>query len=288
MIPRQVLERNDSRRQIKNIFSLSLIMLAAMAVVVPLGLIFAFVLTKGLPAFGWEFFTSLPKPVGEEGGGMANGIIGSALLVGIGSLVAVPWGIALGVFLSEYGEGPMASVLRFSTDLLASIPSILIGLFVYAFLVLPFGGFSAFSGAIALAIIMVPVVARSTEEMLKRVPIHLREAGLALGLPRWRVIFHIVLSSARKGVLTGAILAIARAAGETAPLLFTAFGNSFWSTQLDAPIASMPVQIYTYALSPYEEWHRQAWTGALVLLTLVFVLNVVTRVIVAKGGSEES
>ena len=254
----------------------------------PLLSVFIYVIQRGVSSVNWNFFTQLPTPVGETGGGMGNALLGTAWLVGLASLVGVPWGIAAGVYLSEYGRGKLATTLRFVTDLMTSIPSIIIGLFAYALIVLPMKRFSVLAGAASLAVIMIPVVTRTTEELLKLVPVHIREAGLALGLPRWKVTLRIVLRGSMGGIATGVMLAVARVAGETAPLLFTAFSNRFWNRGLDQPTASLPVQIYTYAISPYEDWHRQAWAGALVLVLFVFVLNLTTRLVLRRqtGGRD--
>jgi phosphate transport system permease protein len=209
---------------------------------------------------------------------MANACVGTLLLVGLASLIGIPWGIATAIYLSEYGHGKFGAFVRFCVDLLASIPSIIIGLFAYAVIVVPTKHFSAYAGGVALGILMIPTVARSSEELLRLVPQHIREAGLALGLPRWKVTLRIVLRGSLGGIATGVILAVARVAGETAPLLFTALNNRFWSVSMDQPIASLPVQIYTYAISPYDDWHRQAWAGAFVLVFLVFSVNLVTRI----------
>jgi phosphate transport system permease protein len=213
---------------------------------------------------------------------MANAIVGTGILVALASLIGIPVGIGAGVYLAEYGRGKLATLLRFAIDLLASVPSIIVGLFAYAMLVVPLKRFSALAGACALAVIMIPIVARTTEELLRLVPQHIREAGLGLGIPRWKVILRIVLRGSLGGIATGVMLAIARAAGETAPLLFTALNNQFWSHRLDEPIASLPMQIYTYAISPYDEWHRQAWGGALLLMIFVLGLNLGTRAILRR------
>lgn len=254
------------------------LLLCAVVALVPLFSVLVYVLTRGVPGLDLSFFTQLPKPVGEPGGGMANALLGTVTLVCIASLIGIPWGIAAGVFLSEYGRSRLAKWVRFSTDILASVPSIVIGLFVYAILVVPMGGFSALAGGVALGVLMIPTVARSTEEMLRLVPTHIREAGLGLGLPRWKVTIRIVLRGCVSAITTGVMLAIARVAGETAPLLFTALNNRFWPEGLVSPIASLPVQIYSYAISPFEEWHTQAWAGALVLVLLVFLINIGSRV----------
>jgi phosphate transport system permease protein len=240
------------------------------------------VLYQGLPSLNYSFFTELPKPVGEVGGGMANALLGTLTLLVISSCIGVPWGIAVGTYLSEYGRGKRAAVVRFSADMLSSIPSIIIGLFVYAIVVIYMKRFSAVAGGLALGILMVPTIARTTEEILKLVPQHLREAGLALGLPRWKVILRIILRGSRSSIITGVMLSAARVSGETAPLLFTAFNNRFWQSGLDQPISSLPVQIYTYALSPYDDWHKKAWAAALVLVLLVFSVNLFTRIVLGK------
>jgi phosphate transport system permease protein len=264
---------------------------AAALALVPLLSVFQYVLAQGLPAINWSFVTELPKPVGEEGGGMANAFVGTLILIGIASAIGIPWGIGTALYLSEYGsKSRVAHAVRFCVDILASIPSIVIGLFAYTVVVLPMKRFSAYAGGLALGILMVPTVARSAEELLKLVPTHIREAGLALGLPRWKVTLRIVLRGALSGIATGVILAVARVAGETAPLLFTALNNRFWAHSLDQPIASLPVQIYTYAISPYDDWHRQAWAGALVLVALVFFVNLITRFLLqplARSGSRD-
>ena len=273
-----------ARKGVNALAQAALLTFTALAVL-PLFSVFGYVVSKGFPSLNWAFFTQLPKPVGEIGGGMANAIAGTCTLVLLASVIGVPWGISIGLYLSEYGfKSRLANTVRFCTDMLASIPSIIIGLFVYALIVAPMKRFSALAGGLALGILMIPTVARTTEELLKLVPIHIREAGLALGLPRWKVILWIVLKGSRGPITTGVMLAVARVAGETAPLLLTAFGNRFWQHGLDQPIASLPVQIYTFAISPYEDWHRQAWAGALVLVLLVFVMNVLTRLMFARSA----
>lgn len=274
----------DVRRKWHNRLMVTLLSIASVVAIVPLLSVFGYVIQQGWPALSVGFFTQVPAPVGESGGGILNAMLGSLILVGVASLIGVPWGIGIGIFLSEFGQGKLAQTLRVVMDLLASIPSIVIGLFAYAMLVAPFGRFSALSGALALAILMIPTVARTTEELLKLMPTHIREAGLALGIPRWRVILQVVVRGSLGGISTGVILAIARAAGETAPLLFTALNNRFLSANLTQPIASLPVQIYTYAVSPYEEWHAKAWAASLVLVMFVFVLNLATRLALARSG----
>lgn len=281
----QTLSLRDRRRKLVNIFMQVLLFLAAVLAIFPLLNVFLYVFKQGAPSLNASFFTHLPAAVGEAGGGMANALLGSLTLIFLASAVGVPIGIATGVYLSEYNYGKLPRFLRFTTDLMTSVPSIIVGMFVYAVVVIPMHGFSAYAGGIALAIIMAPFVARTTEEMLKLVPDHIREAGLALGISRWKVIVRIVLKGSLGGVLTGVMLAVARVSGETAPLLFTAFNNKYWARGLNQPTASLPVQIYTYAISPYEDWHHQAWAGALMLVVLVFVLNVFVRLIFVRKGT---
>lgn len=255
----------------------ALCVLCAVAVLVPLFSIFVYVISKGLAGISIEFFTGLPKPVGEPGGGMGNAIVGTLTLIGLGCLFGLPLGIMAGVYLAEVGKGKLASAIRFVADVLGGVPSITIGVFVYGLVVIAMKRFSALAGGIALAIIMIPTVTRTTEELLRMVPGHLREASLALGVPEWRTSLFVVLKTAGPGIITGVMLAIARIAGETAPLLFTAFNNRYFSTSIDQPIASLPVQVLTYATSPYKDWQTQAWAGALVLVVLVCTLNLIAR-----------
>lgn len=253
---------------------------AAGLALLPLFLVLYYVTVRGIGGINLEFFTELPKPVGETGGGAANAIVGSLELVGLACLIGIPPGVLAGVFLSEFGATRFGRIVRFSADVMAGVPSVTVGIFVYGLVVLRTKQFSAYAGGVALAVIMLPTVTRTTEELLKLVPEALREAALGLGVPKWRTTLSIMLRTAAPGVATGIMLAIARALGETAPLLFTSFNNRFWPRGLDEPTASLPVQIYTYAVSPYEDWHRQAWAAALVLLVLVLVLNVSARVVV--------
>jgi phosphate transport system permease protein len=250
--------------------------------VIPLISVIAFVAIRGAPGLSASFFTQLPTPVGEPGGGMANAIVGTLTLVLIASIIGVPLGVMSGIYLSEAGPSRMAKAVRFSADVLSGVPSIAIGIFAYTLLVRPIGHFSAWAGGFALGVIMVPTVTRTTEELLKLVPSSLREAALALGIPRWRATLRVVLRTAAPGVATGVMLAVARIAGETAPLLFTAFNNRFWADGLGEPTASLPVQIYTYSVSPYDDWHQQAWAAAMVLVGVVLVLNVVSRLILRQ------
>jgi len=281
----QYLKFSYTRRKIKDRIICGSLALAAVAALIPLFSVLGYVLVQGVPALNLDFFTKIPAPVGETGGGMANALLGTSVLIVLGSLLGVGWGLVVGIYLAEYGNGRLGSAIRFTADLLSSVPSIVIGLFVYACLVMPMKRFSAIAGGVALGILMIPTVARSTEELLRLVPTHIREAGLALGLPRWKVILRIVLRGCASGIMTGVMLAVARVAGETAPLLFTALNNRFWQFSLDQPIASLPVQIYTYAISPFDDWHRQAWAGALVLVALVFTINISCRVLLRSDGS---
>ncbi len=273
------------RRRLANTLMLGLVGGATLLAIAVLLAILGYVVVQGGSALTPAFFTQTPGPVGEVGGGMANAIVGTLILVGFAALLGLPVGIGAGVYLAEYGgDSRLATVIRFTTDVLTGIPSITIGLFAYTLLVLPMRQFSALAGAVALAIIMLPTVTRTTEEMLRLVPDSLREAGLALGVPRWKTIARIALPSALGGILTGALLAIARVAGETAPLLFTAFGNRFWSLDPTQPMAALPLQIFAYAIAPYDDWHRQAWAGALVLVGLVLALSVTARLVSARAG----
>jgi phosphate transport system permease protein len=250
---------------------------ATILTLIPLVLVLGYLLTKGVASLNWAFFTHMPAPVGEAGGGMANAIVGTLELIGLASLIGVPIGIGSGLYLAAHRGSRFASAARFGADVMMGVPSIVVGIFAYAAVVRPMGGFSTIAGAVALAVIMVPLVTRTTEEMLLLVPPEMREAALALGVPAWRTALFVVARTAARGIATGAILAIARIAGETAPLLFTAFGNRFWSTSLTKPIASLTVQVYTYAISPFPDWQRQAWAGALVLTTIVLALELGVR-----------
>lgn len=250
---------------------------ATVAVLVPLGLIFFHIMKMGASSINLDFFIHIPKPTGETGGGMANGMVGSALLIALASTIGIPVGVFGALYLVEFGGSRVSNTIRFAADVLAGVPSIITGMVAYTLLVVPMKGFSALAGAVALSLIMVPIVLRTTEEQLKMVPGSLREASLALGVPLWRTSLKVTLRSATKGVMTGILLAIARIAGETAPLLFTALGNQFWSKKLTEPIAAMPLQIFNFAIAPYEDWHRLAWAGALVLVTVMFGLSLTAR-----------
>lgn len=264
-------------RKFKNYLFIAFLILCAFLVLSPLFLVTKFVFIKGASALNWEFFTSLPKPVGEPGGGLVHAILGTLYMVSIGAIIAIPLGVICGIYLAEFSKDKLAQTLRYSIDMMTGVPSIVVGIFAYILVVVPLKSFSALAGGVSLAIIILPIVTRSTEEILKLVPNHIREAGLALGLPRWKVIVYVLLRGCRSGIITGVILAISRAAGETAPLLFTAFGNMYLSFKPHEPMASLPVQIYNYAISPFEDWQRQAWGGSFVLIILVLGLNLGVR-----------
>ena len=270
--------RGLGRRRVVSVVMVTLTCLAAAVAVVPLVAILGYLLRQGAGSLSLDFFTSMPKPVGEAGGGMANAIIGTLMLIGIASIVGLPVGIGAGLYLAERRGTRLANLVRFLADVLNGLPSIVMGIFAWQFLVRPFGHFSALAGGAAIGAMMIPLVTRTTEEMVRTVPQSLREAALALGYPRWRTSLQIVLRTALSGIVTGVLVAVARVAGETAPLLFTAFGNQFWSTKVTQPIAALPLQIFTYAISPYDDWHAQAWAGALVLIALVLVISLIARV----------
>jgi phosphate transport system permease protein len=262
---------------------------AMLLVIAPLIAIFGYLIYRGVGALSWSFLMQPPKPVGETGGGMGNAIAGSALILAMASLIGVPLGVGAGIYLAEYGRGCLAKLVRFVADVLNGVPSVVMGIAVYALVVVKQGHFSAVAGGVALGIMMIPTITRATEEMLLMVPRSVREAALGLGIPEWRTVLSVTLRTASAGVITGIMLAFARVAGETAPLLFTAFGNQFWNFKLDQPTSALPLQIFTYAISPYEEWHQQAWAGALVLIALIvgtiFVVRVVARRGVMKGAA---
>jgi len=282
MLPPAMSSRHDHYREFKSASMSGLFVVCALLVVAPLGLILFHLLREGFGSLNLSFFTNLPKPVGEIGGGMANAIVGTATLLGLACVVGVPIGLLGGIYLAEYGSGPVISWIRLGADILNGVPSIVWGMTAYALVVVPFKTFSAYSGGLALGFIMIPLVLRTTEEVLVLVPGAYREAALALGLPQWKMIARIVLPTALRGIVTGVLLAMGRVAGETAPLLFTAFGNRFWSHHLSEPIAALPLQIFTYAISPYDDWHRQAWAGALVLIFLVFALSAGVRLLAGE------
>jgi len=266
-------------RKIKSTAVTGVLVVCALAVIAPLFLVLYFLVVHGWSSIDWNFFTQLPKPTGETGGGMANAIVGTITLLTMASLVGVPIGVLGGIYLAEYGSDRANDWLRFAADVLNGVPSIVWGMVVYLMLVVPFKTFSAYAGGVALGFMMVPLVMRTTEEVLVLVPQSYREAALALGVARWKVIMVIVVRTALKGIATGIIIALARIAGETAPLLFTALGNTFWSHNLKEPISALPLQIFAYAISPYDDWHRQAWAGALVLMALILALNIIVRVL---------
>lgn len=274
------------RRNFINKMMLGLCTASMLVALIPLGMILFYTLQQGISAVNLEFFLHLPKPVGELGGGMANAIVGSITLISIASGFGIPIGILAGVFLAEFGRGWFANIIRFLTEVLSGLPSIIIGIFAYTLLVIPMKSFSAWAGGVALGVLMIPTITKTTEELLKLVPVTLREAGLALGASQWIIIVRVVLGAASKGIITSVMLAVARVAGETAPLLFTALGNRYWHQSLHEPIASLPVQIFSYAISPYDDWRAQAWAGSTVLIGLVFVLSVVVRW--ATGGGKFS
>ena len=256
--------------------------LSVVLALIPLALILFYVISKGITALNFGFLTQMPKPVGEPGGGMANAIVGTLIVVGLGAVFAIPIGILSGIYAAEYAGTTLASAVRFAADTLNGVPSIVIGVFVYAIAVLPFKQFSAFAGGIALGIMMIPLIMRTTEELLRLVPTSLKEGALALGATRGRAVFTVVVPAALPGIFTGILLALARIAGETAPLLFTSFNNRFFSTDVTQPISTLTVQVFTYALGPYPDWHRQAWAGALALVTIAVVCSILARVATAR------
>jgi phosphate transport system permease protein len=275
-------------RKSLNVVMLALTGVAALGVVAVLFLILGYLIWNGGKSLNWAFFTQLPKPVGETGGGMANAIVGSLKLLFLAAMVGLPIGLISGVYLAEFGNRTFGFVVRYVTDLLNGVPSIVMGIFAYSLVVVPMRHFSTLAGGVALGIMVIPITLRSTEEFLRAVPGSLREGAMALGTSKWRTIVTVVLPAARAGIITGMLLALARVAGETAPLLFTAFGNQFWSPGWNQPTSSLPVMVYTYAIAPYDDWHRQAWAAGLVLLGLVLVANVGTRLVVSRGGGGRS
>ncbi|MGH7649879.1 MAG: phosphate ABC transporter permease PstA [Gemmatimonadaceae bacterium] len=269
--------RSLGRRRVVNGIMLGVLALAAVITVLPLVFILVHLLAKGATSLDLAFFTHMPKPVGEAGGGMANAIVGTLIVIGLAMAFGLPVGVGAGLYLAEHRGEWLANSVRFLSDVLNGLPSIVMGIFAWQFLVRPIGHFSALSGGVALGAMMIPMIARTTEEMVRTVPTSLREAALALGYARWRTGLTIVLRTASAGIVTGVLVSLARAAGETAPLLFTAFGNQFWSTSITQPIAALPLQIFNYAISPYDDWHRLAWAGALVLISLILVISVIAR-----------
>ncbi|GMV11155.1 MAG TPA: phosphate ABC transporter permease PstA [Gemmatimonadaceae bacterium] len=281
--------RSLGRRRVVNALMLGVMYLAAIAAVLPLIFILWHLAREGASSISLDFFTRMPKPVGEAGGGMGNAIAGTLLLLAIASVIGLPIGIGAGLYLAEQRTSRLATTVRFLSDVLNGLPSIVMGIFAWQFLVRPIGHFSAAAGGIALGAMMIPLVTRTTEEMIRLVPVSLREAALALGYTRWRTSLSVVLRTALPGIVTGALVAVARIAGETAPLLFTAFGNQFWSLALDQPVSALPLQIFNYAISPYDEWHRLAWAGALVLIGIVLVISLISRFVTRSrfgGGGD--
>jgi phosphate transport system permease protein len=256
---------------------------AVVLVLLPLGAVFGYLIYKGIGSINWAFLTQTPKPVGEAGGGMANAIAGSAFILLIASAIGVPIGIGAGIYLAEYGRNQLGNVIRFTADVLNGVPSIVVGVVAYGIVVLSQGHFSALAGGVALAIMMIPTITRTTEEMLLLVPNAVREAAYGLGVSRWRTTLSITLRTATSGVITGVMLAFARVAGETAPLLFTAFGNQYWNWKINQPTAALSLQIFTYAISPFDEWHRQAWAGALILIVLIVFAVSAVRIVAGRG-----
>jgi phosphate transport system permease protein len=272
------------RRRITDHAMTGLAVLTVFTVLAPLIAIFGYLVYRGIGSISWSFLTHMPTPVGEPGGGMANAIVGSMMILGIASIIGVPFGIGAGIYLAEFGRNRLGSVIRFTADVLNGVPSIVIGIVGYAIVVLYQHHFSALAGGVALSIMMVPTICRTTEEMLLLVPQALREAAYGLGVPRWRTTLSIVLRTATSGVITGIMLAFARIAGETAPLLFTTLGNQFWNLRYDQPTAALPLQIYVYANSAYEDWHRQAWAGSFVLIVLIVTSVAAVRYVVRRGS----
>ncbi|HUK24641.1 MAG TPA: phosphate ABC transporter permease PstA [Terriglobales bacterium] len=270
-------------RRGKNIAATGAALGAVILVLLPLGAIFAYLVYKGIGSVNWAFLTQTPKPVGEAGGGMANAIAGTVLILGIASLLGVPIGIGAGIFLAEYGRNRLGNLIRFTADVLNGVPSIVVGIVAYGLVVLAQGHFSALAGGAALAIMMIPIITRATEEMLLLVPNTVKEAAYGLGISRWRTTLSITLRTATSGVITGVMLAFARVAGETAPLLFTAFGNQYWNWNVNQPTAALSLQIFVYAISPFDEWHRQAWAGALILIVLIVVSITAVRIAASRG-----
>ncbi len=270
------------RRKIVSAIAESLCAVTVILALLPLAMILFYVVKQGFTSLNWAFFTQMPKPVGEAGGGMANAIVGTLILIGLAALFAVPVGCICGIHLAEYPESKFSSIVRFAADVLNGVPSIVIGIFAYGLAVLPVKRFSAIAGGFALGLLMLPVVVRTTEELIRLVPFGLREGALALGATRSRAVFTVIVPAALPGILTGVLVATARVAGETAPLLFTSLNNRFWSTNITQPIASLTVQVFAYAISPYDDWHRQAWAGAFLLVLIILTLSIVARLAVRR------
>lgn len=277
-----------ARYRRRKIFGRAAFVATALCAAGVLGVLFfilGYLWVNGISALNWDFFTKLPAPVGETGGGMANALVGSAKLLGLAGIFGLPIGLFTGIYLSEYGHNRFGAFVRYTTDILNGVPSIVMGIFAYAIFVLPMKKFTALAGGAALGIMMIPIAVRTTEEFMNLVPQTVREAAYALGLPRWKTVVFVVIPTAMRGIVTGIMLDFARVAGETAPLLFTAFGSRFWSESLMEPVASLPVMIYTYAIAPYDDWHRQAWAAGLVLLSLVLVMGVLARFAIKKHAT---
>jgi len=287
-LPKSAKLQVSTRRRVMNWLGLGAITLATLVVTVPLFLILGTVIYHGIGGLNWAFFTQMPKPPGEVGGGMANALVGSGIILMVASAIGIPFGIGTGIFLAEYGRNVYGDVVRFTADVLNGVPSIVIGITAYALVVITQRHFSALSGGVALGIMMVPTVGRTTEAVLLMVPQSVREAALGLGIPQWRTTLSVVVRTAMSGIVTGIMLAFARIAGETAPLMFTAFGNQFWNTNLNEPTAALPLQIYVYALGPFDEWHRLAWTGAFVLIALIAITMILFRFATSRGVMRET
>ena len=282
-VSRKAVPQINLRRRLANVVVTYLAVGAVILVLTPLVAVFGYLVYRGVGSVNWAFLTQTPKPVGEAGGGMANAIAGSAFILLLASVIGVPFGIGAGIYLAEYGRNRFGDAIRFTADVLNGVPSIVIGIVAYGIVVLTQRHFSALAGGVALSLMMIPIISRTTEEMLLLVPNSLREASYGLGISRWRTTLSITLRTATSGVITGVMLAFARAAGETAPLLFTAFGNQYWNYRIDQPTAALPLQIFTYAISPFDEWHRQAWAGALVLIVLIVVSVSAVRIAASRG-----
>jgi phosphate transport system permease protein len=282
-VPSPIFGRVSLWRRVVNKGVMAATLLAALLVLAPLFLILGFLLIRGVGSLNWAFLSHTPVPVGETGGGMGNAIVGTFMILGVAALIGIPWGIAGGIYLSEYGRNGFGNLIRFTADVLNGVPSIVTGIAVYGLVVVTQKHFSALAGGIALGIMMIPIIVRATEEMLLMVPQTIREAALGLGVSQWRTTLSVTLRTASSGVITGIMLAFARVAGETAPLLFTAFGNQFWNLKFTQPTAALSLQVYNYAISPYDDWHRMAWAGALVLIVLIIGTISVVRVIASRG-----
>ncbi len=272
------MDKNIKYRNFKNLFFKGIVIVFTSVCTLPLLLVLYRIFKEGISAINWSFLVNLPKPVGETGGGIANALVGSAIIVLVASIIAIPFGVCIGVYLSEYRKSKFAYWVLLSVDVLQGIPSIVIGIIIYLWVVKTMGGFSAFSGSLALTLLMLPSIIKSTEETLKLIPDSLKEASLSLGVPYYRTILKVILPSGITGILSGTILSVSRVAGETAPLLFTAFGNPFMNTNLMKPISSMPAVIFNYAISPYEDWHKLAWGAAFILISVILILNIITKI----------